>query len=407
MKILMIAPQPFLEPRGTPISVFQRLSGLSQLGHSVDLLTYHIGEDVDLPGVRIIRTASIPSIRQLKVGPSWAKIPLDMVLLFKAVGLLIKNKYDVIHSHEEAAIFGVILAALFRTPHLYDMHSSLPKQLVNFNFGNYRPIIKLFEFFERLTIRNSQAVITIGADLEHQAETIDPHINQVMIENLPLRAEQSDEPDDSPQVLRDELGIRDKTVIVYTGTFERYQGVELLVESFCMVVERRPDVALVLVGGKPEQVQSVRDLAAQYQVDRFVFFTGTVRVEKANQYLKMADILVSPRIEGTSVPLKIYTYLHQGKPILATNLTAHTLVLDDETAVLVQPTKDALADGLIRLLENNRLRDRLGENSRKLAQEKYDTSSYLEKLERIYQTFDPPILVDEPVSPPVKELEGN
>ena len=407
MKILMIAPQPFLEPRGTPISVFQRLSGLSQLGHSVDLLTYHIGEDVDLPGVRIIRTASIPSIRQLKVGPSWAKIPLDMVLLFKAVGLLIKNKYDVIHSHEEAAIFGVILAALFRTPHLYDMHSSLPKQLVNFNFGNYRPIIKLFEFFERLTIRNSQAVITIGADLEHQAETIDPHINQVMIENLPLRAEQSDEPDDSPQVLRDELGIRDKTVIVYTGTFERYQGVELLVESFCMVVERRPDVALVLVGGKPEQVQSVRELAAQYQVDRFVFFTGTVRVEKANQYLKMADILVSPRIEGTSVPLKIYTYLHQGKPILATNLTAHTLVLDDETAVLVQPTKDALADGLIRLLENNRLRDRLGENSRKLAQEKYDTSSYLEKLERIYQTFDPPILVDEPVSPPVKELEGN
>jgi glycosyltransferase involved in cell wall biosynthesis len=407
VKILMIAPQPFLEPRGTPISVFQRLSGLSQLGHSIDLLTYHIGEDVQLDGVRIIRTPALPFIQQLKVGPSWAKIPLDLMLFLKAVSLLLKNKYDVIHSHEEAAIFGAFLAKIFRTPHLYDMHSSLPKQLVNFNFGNYRPIIKLFEFLERLTIHNSQAVITIGADLEHQAEMIDPHINQVMIENLPLRTQKADEREEHPQVLRDELGIRDRMAVVYTGTFERYQGVELLVESLPTVVERHPELALVLVGGKPQQIQTMHQLAVQNHVDRYVFFTGTVRVEKANQYLKMADILVSPRVEGTSVPLKIYTYLHQGIPILATNLSAHTLVLDNETAVLVEPTKNALAEGLMRLLENDRLRDRLGLNSQRLAREKYDTSSYLEKLERLYRTFEPPVLVEEPVNPPIKELEGN
>jgi glycosyltransferase involved in cell wall biosynthesis len=403
----MIAPQPFLEPRGTPISVFQRLSGLSQLGHSIDLLTYHIGEDVEMPGVRIIRTAPIPMVKRLKVGPSWAKIPLDLVLFFKAVELLIKNKYDVIHSHEEAAVFAVFLASLFRMPHLYDMHSSLPKQLVNFNFGNYRPIIKLFEFFERLAIRNSQAVITIGTDLENQARAVDPDINQVMIENLPLRSAQADERGGSPQALRAELGIRDKKAIIYTGTFERYQGVELLVESIATVVKRHPDLLLVLVGGKLEQIQSVRELAVEKHVADYVLFTGTVPVEKANQYLNMADILVSPRIEGTSVPLKIYTYLHQGKPILATNLTAHTLVLDDDTAVLVDPTGDALASGLMRLLENARLRDRLGENSHKLAKEKYDTASYLEKLERIYRTFEPRMLAEEPINPPAKELEGN
>jgi glycosyltransferase involved in cell wall biosynthesis len=407
LKILMIAPQPFLEPRGTPISVFQRLSGLSQLGHSIDLLTYHIGEDVEMPGVRIIRTAPIPMVKQLKVGPSWAKIPLDLVLFFKAVELLVKNKYDVIHSHEEAAVFAVFLASLFRTPHLYDMHSSLPKQLANFNFGNYRPIIKLFEFFERLAIRNSQAVITIGTDLEKKARAIDPEINQVMIENLPLRSAQADERGDSSQALRAEIGIGGKKAIVYTGTFERYQGVELLVESIATVVERHPDLVLVLVGGKPEQIQSVQELAVEKHVDDYVLFTGTVPVEKANQYLNMADILVSPRIEGTSVPLKIYTYLHQGKPILATNLTAHTLVLDDETAVLVEPTAEALASGLLQLLENGRLRDRLGENSHKLAKEKYDTASYLEKLEYIYRTFEPRLLVEEPVNPPAKELEGN
>ena len=39
MKILMVAPQPFFEPRGTPISVYQRLEALSALGHHIDLLT--------------------------------------------------------------------------------------------------------------------------------------------------------------------------------------------------------------------------------------------------------------------------------------------------------------------------------------------------------------------------------
>ena len=66
MKILMIAPQPFFEPRGTPISVRQRLTGLTMLGHQVDLATYHLGEDVDLPGLTIYRTPSIFEYQNVK-----------------------------------------------------------------------------------------------------------------------------------------------------------------------------------------------------------------------------------------------------------------------------------------------------------------------------------------------------
>ena len=51
----MIAPQPFFEPRGTPFSVLGRLRALSELGHEVDLVTYHVGRDVPVANVRIIR----------------------------------------------------------------------------------------------------------------------------------------------------------------------------------------------------------------------------------------------------------------------------------------------------------------------------------------------------------------
>jgi hypothetical protein len=53
----MIAPEPFLETRGTPISVYQRLCALFSLGHEVDLLTYHVGQDTNIPGTTIYTAA--------------------------------------------------------------------------------------------------------------------------------------------------------------------------------------------------------------------------------------------------------------------------------------------------------------------------------------------------------------
>jgi glycosyltransferase involved in cell wall biosynthesis len=397
----MIAPQPFFEPRGTPISVYQRLSGLSKLGHIVDLATYHLGRDVTLPGVRIYRTPRIPFIRAIKVGPSWQKVPLDFLLCVTAILLLLRNQYDVIHSHEEAGFFSVWLARIFRKKHVYDMHSSLPKQLVNFKFGDNRFMISIFKSLERNVINSCDALITIGPDLEDHVREINPHVPEKMIENLPL-SEVGEDADASRQ-LREKLGLEGKIAIIYTGTFEKYQGVDLLIESYALLHRQYPQTALILVGGKPGQVQQMERLAEARGVRGEVLFTGTLPVDEANQYLALADILVSPRIEGTSVPLKIYTYLKIGKPILATNLGAHTLVLDANTALLVEPTLEGFVDGLKRLIEDEGLRSRLGVNSRKLAEEKYSEAGYLKKLEDIYLALRP---APRPVGEEIKTIEG-
>ena len=84
MRILMIAPEPFLEPRGTPFSVYHRAKALIALGYEVDLVTYPIGQQVRLPGLRIYRVPRIPFLRQVKIGPSLAKLPLDALLFLVA-----------------------------------------------------------------------------------------------------------------------------------------------------------------------------------------------------------------------------------------------------------------------------------------------------------------------------------
>jgi hypothetical protein len=77
MKILMIAPEPFFEPRGTPFSEYFRIKALSELGHEIDLATYPIGKDVEIPKLRIFRSMKIPFIHKVKVGPSIRKLFLD------------------------------------------------------------------------------------------------------------------------------------------------------------------------------------------------------------------------------------------------------------------------------------------------------------------------------------------
>jgi glycosyltransferase involved in cell wall biosynthesis len=107
-------------------------------------------------------------------------------------------------------------------------------------------------------------------------------------------------------------------------------------------------------------------------------------------YLEIADILISPRIQGMSVPLKIYSYLQAGKPFVATRIYAHTQVLNDESTLLVEPTKEAFAEGIIEILGDNNLRNRLSSKARLYAEENFNFIDYTRKVESIYQVIENP-----------------
>ena len=83
LKILMITCFPFFSLRGTPLSVKSRLEILSNLGHQVDVIAYHVGDDFNLPGISISRIINIPFIKEVPVGPSFKKIFLDIFVCFK------------------------------------------------------------------------------------------------------------------------------------------------------------------------------------------------------------------------------------------------------------------------------------------------------------------------------------
>jgi glycosyltransferase involved in cell wall biosynthesis len=379
VRILMIAPEPFFEPRGTPFSEFHRIRALTALGHQVDLVTYPFGQEVSMPGLRVFRSLRPPFVHGVKIGPSLAKIPLDALLALSALRRAIGGRYDAIHSHEEAGLIGALLAWVLRVPHLYDMHSSLPQQLTNFAFSRSALVRRAFLAIERFMIRRSRVVIVICPSLEDTVKAIEPQARVVLIENAPGSAEDAATPAQAAAV-RQSLGLSDTTpVVLYTGTFEAYQGLDLLFAAMAIVAREHPGVRLVLAGGHPDQVARAREQARDAGIDAVTIFAGQRPASEIPAYLLAADLLVSPRSRGTNTPLKIYQYLRSGKAIVATRLLTHTQVLSDDTAILTDPTPEAFARGMAAGLANRAWASAIGARARELAETKYSYDAYLER----------------------------
>ena len=85
MRILLLAPQPFYEDRGTPIAVALVLKVLSERGARVDVVTYHEGRDVDLAHVALHRIPRLPFVRGIRPGLSWKKLVCDVFVLLAAL----------------------------------------------------------------------------------------------------------------------------------------------------------------------------------------------------------------------------------------------------------------------------------------------------------------------------------
>ncbi len=376
MHILMIAPEPFFEPRGTPFSEYHRIRALLELGHTVDLVTYPFGHDVELPGLRVFRCLRPPLVTGVRIGPSFAKVPLDLSLAVSALRRAAGGRYDVVHSHEEGAAIGLVLAAILGVPHLYDMHSSLPQQLGNFKFSRSRVLRWIFEVFERVAVRRSRVVIVICAELERLVREIAPASAPVLIENAPGAGDVSEH--GGRDEVRAQYGISSTTpVVLYTGTFEAYQGLDLLFDAARTVVAGRPDARFLLAGGRPDQIAAARAEVAARGLSEHVIFAGERPAAEIPHFLDAADVLVSPRSRGTNTPLKIYQYLRAGRVIVATRLLTHTQVLSDDVSILTEPTPAAFGAGILQAIADPALAHAIGARAGQLAETKYSYEAYL------------------------------
>jgi len=381
MKILMLAPEPFFQPRGTPISVYFRIRTLGDLGHHVDLVTYPLGGDVPLENLRVLRVPNILGLKTIKIGPSLAKLPLDALLFARAVLRLVGRRYDIIFTHEEAAVMGSILGFLSRTPHIYDMHSSLPQQLSNFDFSRSRFLRGIFVALENFYLKRSEAVIVICRDLMEKVSRDGYGDKALLIENVLEFPSESFTAADVAKKKKDYAPGGQK-IVLYAGNFQRYQGISLLVEAAARVKDK---AVFLFLGGTGAELEAMKRKAAELGIAAKVIFADKVPPARVALFIELADVLVSPRLAGTNTPLKIYSFLKSGKPLVATNLWTHTQILDERISVLVEPNPESLAAGISFALNDPEARRR-AKAARDMADREYTRERYTEKMRLCLET---------------------
>jgi glycosyltransferase involved in cell wall biosynthesis len=381
MKILLLAPSPFFQLRGTPIAVRLLTQVLTDQGYEVHILTYHEGEEVRFPNCTITRIPAMPGIKNIKPGPSWKKIVADIVMFLKLLKLVRREHFDVIHAVEESAFMALLIKKWYKLPFVYDLDSSLSQQMAE-KYPWLRFLKTGMEFFEKRAVRGSLGAVTVCKALEELVLNWDPSKLTVRLEDITLLPEADG--NGTPGVNQE----KGQGVILYMGNLEKYQGIDLLLKGFQIASARIPEARLVIIGGSDPDIARYEKMAQELGIGGKTSFLGPKPLSEMRAHFDQAQILVSPRIRGQNTPMKIYSYLDSGKALLATDLPTHTQVLDQKIACLVPPTAEGIAEGMATLLKDGELRETLARHAKDRAQQEYCFEAYQKKLLNFYSRIE-------------------
>ena len=389
MKVLILAPQPFFQERGTPIAVKLAGEALAERNSlEVEILCYPEGDVVMLPNVRIRRFWTPSFVRGIRPGISVGKILSDCFMLFAFFRLLWRcrrSQFDLVHAVEESVFMALFAKIIFRIPYVYDMDSSLPRQLVA-RWPWSAPLFPVFKWMEAVAVRNAIAVIAVCSTLAGSAREMGARSVHLLSDVSLLEI---GERNSLPVDLRKECGVEAGEIFgVYVGNLEPYQGIDLLLESLAFCKARGVRFHVGVVGGREEHIRSCLEKCAVLGISDTVHFTGPKAVSLLGGILEQADILLSPRIRGTNTPMKIYSYLHAGKPVLATDLETHTQVLNDSISVLAAPNPVSFGGALADLALDAARREALGREARAAAETSFTLPAFRRTLNAIYDQIE-------------------
>lgn len=297
--------------------------------------------------------------------------PATLPALLKVID---RKKIDILHLHGYGATtFGRLAGAMRRLPAILHEHANLTDT----------------PWFQKLADVALEPVTDIAiavsqstADFVINARKIPPNKVKVVYLGVPLEEFSRDRPADEIQAARQELGIAPGDFAIGTVTrLHDSKGNSYLVEAARLVLNERPHARFFAVGEGPLREPLEQQARALGLADRFIFAGFAKDVPRV---VSAFDVSVFPSLwEGT--PLTVFEALAMGKPIVATDADGLVDVLTHERDAIIVPKRNAraLADGLVRMIDEPETRRRLGAAAHETGKQ-YDIAAFVRKMEQLY-----------------------
>jgi glycosyltransferase involved in cell wall biosynthesis len=362
MKIAMATSFRLDEVSGTPIHARAIARSLVNRGHEVFVITT---ENRKTPWIIQERLDNFKIYRI----PLWLNLAISLYLLAR-------EKPAVISAQAQGALAGITLpAVLLGIPLVYEVHG-LFRDEMEFSYEGRTWRYYVYDAAERLALPRVQKCIVLSEK-----------VREFYLQELGLKGEDVQTfypavPFSQFQQRKDLGGVRalraqceGNLVVMYAGSLYPAQGVDLLVESIPSVLREVPNVKFVIIGDEPQTwYQKLLRKTAPFKNQ--IIFISYQPHEDIPSYLDVADVLVIPRPDlklNRVSPRKMCEYMAMGKAIVATDVADFKKIFADlDCGVVTDCNALSLAQGLIRVLRDNKLRRRLGANARRAARERFD-----------------------------------
>ena len=311
-------------------------------------------EEVD--GLAFYRSAPIKAwLAKLPVLNQWAIV---LSLEKRLDDIILQHKPDILQAHSPALNGWAALKAAKKhnIPLVYECRAFWEDAAVDHGTASEGGLrYYLTKMLETYIFKKADAITTIceglRADIMSRgiaAEKITVIANAVDIDQFICGVA-------ADRDLRAELGLQDKIVLGFIGSFYAYEGLPLLLEALPIVLQKQPTVRLLLVGGGPQEAllkQKVQELGLEGNV----IFTGRVNHERVQDYYNQVDIFIYPRLSmrltELVTPLKPLEAMAQGRLVVASDVGGHKeLMVEGVTGCLFKAgDKHALAHTVLSLL---------------------------------------------------------
>lgn len=390
---------------GDVVPVRNTLDGLQKRGHEVHVFELHgrqitraenagnIGDKHPMPlkwsGKRPFLWAE-SAVRRLQQMVGLPYFAIFDTLRFYEVGVNTFSDYDLCHEHN--GLFSPATAMACRKlnkPYILTFSADpiLEAAYVNRPLtGIHRTVAEkqarfTYQLADQIICVSNQAKAHLASKWQVDPQKINVMPNGVDVD---LFSQQFD-----PHPVRKEWRLGEGPVICFVGGFQKWHGLENLVDSFKTVSQSMPETRLLLVGDGPYREELDQKIAAS-GVQEKVIVTGFLPQERVPELMAAADIAVLPYPELPQdlwfSPLKLYEYMAAGKTVVASRAGQIAEVISDgETGILIKPGDvGALTNALLGLLNNEPERRRLAENGRLQAVKHHSWANYITRLETIY-----------------------
>lgn len=318
----------------------------------------------------------------------WRFLQIPFFALSEALALLIllrREDYDIIHSHWliPQGFIGQMIAGWKKLPHIVSVHGT---DIYGFRHPLLTGIKKAAIKNSRLVIANSRATKDEILKITKDTNT---DIAVIPTGTTPLQK------GTKTNLNKNDFCKSEEKLLVFLGRLSEEKGLLYLIKALPEILNHRK-VKLLVIGDGPERLKIEKHINDMGLSDT-VIFTGTVPHENIYDHLLLGDIFIGP-----SITLKSGTTEAQGNtfveaqfaglPVIASNIGGiPDAVIHEQTGLLVpEKDPDAIAEAVLRLLENPELTKELAKNGRQHALKNFSRYANAEKIGKHYSVLSHP-----------------